>query len=198
MRYQHIDPLFSTDPRTAIDWDLIRRHSPDLMQVALSVHAATDAPSTDWVARLCDVDAHGKSLNITDGIIRTYGTPGTAAEHHIDLWSTSTVFRAGHRLRVHITSSSFPRWDRNLNTGRDQATTMRTRPPDRVPRRRPPYPDHVAHHTPFLKSRPSSRGPKGWQGGHGCSRRDGREVAQVGTDFPNRPTAQDSAWCKSR
>ncbi|MEU6707850.1 CocE/NonD family hydrolase [Streptomyces wuyuanensis] len=95
-------------------------------RISLLLHAATDAPSTDWVARLCDVDTHGKSLNITDGIIRTHGTPGTAVEHHIDLWSTSTVVRAGHRLRVHITSSSFPRWDRNLNTGRGQATTMRT------------------------------------------------------------------------
>ncbi|MFB7056031.1 CocE/NonD family hydrolase [Streptomyces vinaceus] len=95
-------------------------------RITLLLHAATDASSTDWVARLCDVDTHGKSLNIADGIIRTYGIPGTAVEHRIDLWSTSAVFRAGHRLRVHITSSSFPRWDRNLNTGRDQSTTMRT------------------------------------------------------------------------
>jgi len=53
------------------------------------LHAATDAPSTDWVVRLCDVD----------------------------LWSTSHVFRAGHRIRVQVTSSNFPRWARNLNTG---------------------------------------------------------------------------------
>jgi putative CocE/NonD family hydrolase len=45
----------------------------------------------------------------------------------IDLWSTSNVFRAGHRIRVHVTSSSFPRWDRNPNTGESpqEATTLR-------------------------------------------------------------------------
>ncbi|MDX2694589.1 CocE/NonD family hydrolase C-terminal non-catalytic domain-containing protein [Streptomyces ipomoeae] len=49
------------------------------------------------------------------------------AEHAVDLWSTSYVFRAGHRLRVHVTSSSFPRWDRNLNTGEpvDRGTDFR-------------------------------------------------------------------------
>ena len=41
VRYRHIDPLFSTDPRTAVDWELIRRHWPDLMQVALSVRQGT-------------------------------------------------------------------------------------------------------------------------------------------------------------
>ncbi|MEW2305581.1 CocE/NonD family hydrolase [Streptomyces sp. NPDC006655] len=81
------------------------------------VHAATDAPSTDWVVRLCDVDSQGVSLNIVDGITRVKTTPGEFAEHVVDLWSTSYVFRAGHRLRVHVTSSNFPRWDRNLSTG---------------------------------------------------------------------------------
>jgi predicted acyl esterase len=40
-----------------------------------------------------------------------------AAGHEIDLWATSNVFRAGHRVRLQVTSSCFPRWDRNLNTG---------------------------------------------------------------------------------
>jgi len=40
-----------------------------------------------------------------------------AAEHELDLWATSNVFRAGHRIRLQVTSSCFPRWDRNLNTG---------------------------------------------------------------------------------
>lgn len=78
---------------------------------------ATSAMSTDWVARLCDVFPDGRSINITDGISRVGGEPGVAAEHELDLWATSNVFRAGHRIRVQVTSSCFPRWDRNLNTG---------------------------------------------------------------------------------
>lgn len=81
------------------------------------VHAATDAPTTDWVIRLCDVDSHGVSRNVVDGIVRAVTSPGEFSEHAVDLWSTSYVFRAGHRMRVHVTSSNFPRWDRNLNTG---------------------------------------------------------------------------------
>jgi uncharacterized protein len=46
----------------------------------------------------------------------------------IDLWSTSVVFLPGHRIRLDITSSNFPRWERNLNTGQSNATTTETRP----------------------------------------------------------------------
>ncbi|MER6184913.1 CocE/NonD family hydrolase [Streptomyces sp. NPDC001652] len=98
-------------------------------RVRAVLFAATDGPSTDWVARLCDVDENGVSLNVTDGIVRVRAaTPGGAAEHVVDLWSTSIVFKAGHRIRVQVTSSNFPRWDRNLNTGEpeESATTART------------------------------------------------------------------------
>lgn len=83
----------------------------------LLVH--TDAPSTDWVVRLCDVDEDGVSHNLADGIVRTTSEVGRVQEVEVDLWSTSNVFLAGHRIRVQVTSSSFPRWDRNLNTGED-------------------------------------------------------------------------------
>jgi len=78
---------------------------------------ASSAVSTDWVARLCDVYPDGLSINIADGVSRVRGEPGVAAEHELDLWATSNVFRAGHRIRIQVTSSCFPRWDRNLNTG---------------------------------------------------------------------------------
>ncbi|MDV6212741.1 CocE/NonD family hydrolase [Rhodococcus erythropolis] len=96
-------------------------------RVAASIFASTDGPSTDWVVRLCEVDEHGRSLNIVDGITRVTTESGRVDEHDIDLWSTSIVIRAGHRLRVQVTSSNFPRWDRNLNTGEDPtiATTIR-------------------------------------------------------------------------
>jgi putative CocE/NonD family hydrolase len=95
-------------------------------RVRVVLHAQSSAPSTDWVARLCDVDPSGRSLDLCDGIVRvTHGADGLA-RHEIDLWSTSNVFLVGHRIRVHVTSSSFPRWDRNLNTGDQRAATYQT------------------------------------------------------------------------
>lgn len=84
--------------------------------------AQSSAPSTDWVARLCDVNPDGRSYNVADGILRVNGDAQRRQHHVIDLWSTSIVFPPGHRLRVQLTSSCFPRWDRNLNTG-DQGGT---------------------------------------------------------------------------
>jgi putative CocE/NonD family hydrolase len=81
------------------------------------LHVASSAPSTDWVARLCDVGTDGRSLNLADGIVRIDVGADVCREVEIDLWATSNVFLAGHRIRVQITNSCFPRWDRNLNTG---------------------------------------------------------------------------------
>jgi putative CocE/NonD family hydrolase len=73
-----------------------------------------------------DVYPDGRSYNLTDGILRARYRrgpdprllqPGVPEHFEIDLWATSNVFRAGHRVRLHITSSNFPRWDRNPNTG---------------------------------------------------------------------------------
>jgi putative CocE/NonD family hydrolase len=96
-------------------------------RVTAKLFAATDGPTTDWVVKLCDVDENGLSLNIVDGISRVRTQPGRIDETEVDLWSTSIVIKAGHRLRVQVTSSNFPRWDRNLNTdsGPDVPTTLR-------------------------------------------------------------------------
>lgn len=95
-------------------------------RINMRLYAATDAPSTDWVVRLCDVDDKGVSRNITDGIVRTH-QPKSEGPYDIDLWSTSNTFLAGHRIRIQVTSSNFPRWDRNTNTGEPpaHATTLR-------------------------------------------------------------------------
>jgi putative CocE/NonD family hydrolase len=97
--------------------------------VTLHLWAISSAPDTDFVARLVDVHSDGYAQNLTDGIIRAryrnfeHGEapsliePGKPYEYDIDLWATSNVFKAGHRIRVDITSSNFPRWDRNPNTG---------------------------------------------------------------------------------
>jgi putative CocE/NonD family hydrolase len=100
------------------------------------LHAMSSAVDTDWVVRLTDVYPDGRSINIADGILRaryresrttpTLIEPGTLYEYTIDLWATSTVFKAGHRLRVSVHSSSFPRWDRNLNTAESPEVGART------------------------------------------------------------------------
>lgn len=91
------------------------------------LHAATSAPDTDFVAKLCDVDTDGFSRIVAEGILRARYlggfdagrpiTPGQVYEYEIDLVATSNVFLAGHRIRLLVTSSSFPRFDRNANTG---------------------------------------------------------------------------------
>ncbi|HEV3101565.1 MAG TPA: CocE/NonD family hydrolase [Candidatus Dormibacteraeota bacterium] len=86
-------------------------------RVQAVLHAQSSAPATDWVVRLCDVHPDGRSFNLGDGVLRTRDGANAAHRYKIDLWSTSNVFLSGHRLRVQVTSSCFPRWDRNLNTG---------------------------------------------------------------------------------
>jgi putative CocE/NonD family hydrolase len=95
----------------------------------IKVHlwAATSAPDTDFTAKLVDVAPNGYARNLADGIIRArYRNsvsredpilPGRVYEYVIDLGATSNVFRAGHRIRLEISSSNFPRFARNLNTG---------------------------------------------------------------------------------
>ena len=98
--------------------------------IELKLNASSSAPDTDFVGRLVDVYPDGRAINITEGVIRARFRkreywekpklidPGSIYEYTIALQATSNVFRKGHRLRLDITSSSFPLWDRNLNTGR--------------------------------------------------------------------------------
>jgi len=101
--------------------------------VAMKLWASTSARDTDFVARLTDVYPDGRSINITEGVIRgrfrenVWGAPSLLEpdkpyEFTIDMQVTSNVFKAGHKIRVDITSSNFPLWSRNHNTGSDPAT----------------------------------------------------------------------------
>lgn len=95
--------------------------------VTLVLWAASSAVDTDFVARLCDVFPDGRSLNICEGVRRSrfrsgYARelplrPGEAEEFLIDLGHAAWRLGRGHRLRLQITSSNFPHFDRNLNTG---------------------------------------------------------------------------------
>jgi putative CocE/NonD family hydrolase len=95
--------------------------------VKVTLYAASSALDTDFTAKLVDVHPNGKAYNLVDGIIRaryrkSFETPelleaGKIYQYTIDLWATSNVFKQGHRIRVDISSSNFPRFDRNPNTG---------------------------------------------------------------------------------
>jgi putative CocE/NonD family hydrolase len=91
--------------------------------------ARTTARDTDFTAKLVDVHPDGYSQNVLDRIVRakfrrgsklapSLITPGRAYEYSFDLGNTATLFKPGHRIRLEISSSNFPHYARNLNTGR--------------------------------------------------------------------------------
>jgi len=95
--------------------------------ITVKLFASTDCLDTDFTAKLVDVYPDGQALNLCDGIVRARYRNSTANpkllepnkiyEFNIDLWPTSNVFKTGHKIRVDISSSNFPRFDRNTNTG---------------------------------------------------------------------------------
>ena len=122
--------------------------------IRVVLYAATSARDTDWTAKLVDVHPDGYAQNLQDGIVRARYRKGKAApaellepgrvyEYEIDLWATSNVFLPGHRLRVEISSSNFPRFDRNLNTGEDPMTSVRMETARQTVMRSPEYPSHI-------------------------------------------------------
>jgi putative CocE/NonD family hydrolase len=70
--------------------------------------------------------------------------PGRIHEYQIDLWATSNVFPAGHRIRLEISSSNFPRFDRNPNTGRPGTADGELRPAMQTIHHDAEHPSHVA------------------------------------------------------
>ena len=103
--------------------------------VKVVLHAASDKLDTDWTAKLVDVYPDGTAYNLCEGIIRARYreslekpqllAPNKPYEYTIDLWATSNLFKKGHRIRVEISSSNFPRFDRNPNTGNRFGTDTR-------------------------------------------------------------------------
>ena len=103
--------------------------------VTLELYAKSSAVDTDFTAKLVDVWPNGFAQNLNDGILRARYrasmekpellNPGQVYKLTIDMWSTSNVFKKGHMLRLEVSSSNFPRFDRNLNTGEDNARGRR-------------------------------------------------------------------------
>ena len=94
--------------------------------VQVELWAASSARDTDFTAKLVDVHLDGYAHNVSEGIVRarfrnsdyleSWLTPGAVHDYTIDMGYTANVFRRGHRIRLEISSSNFPHFDRNLNT----------------------------------------------------------------------------------
>src|SRR5262249_3321808 len=93
--------------------------------VRVELFAKSSVADTDFTAKLVDVAPNGFAHNLAEGIVRAryrnsqdkpeLMKPGELYQFKIDLWNTSNVFRKGHRIRLEISSSNFPRFDRNFN-----------------------------------------------------------------------------------
>jgi len=103
--------------------------------VSLDLYVGSSAVDTDFTGMLVDVWPNGFAQNLTSGILRMryrnsqekpeLANPGETYHVTVDLWATSNVFLAGHKLRLEVSSSNFPRFDRNLNTGEEQSRATR-------------------------------------------------------------------------
>jgi len=117
---------------------ILKRDLPVLGPIKAVLYASTTAPDTDFTVKLVDVFPDGRAVNLCDGILRLryreslerprLASPGQVYRITVQAGVTGNVFRKGHRLRVEISSSNFPRFDRNPNTGRPVAgeTELRT------------------------------------------------------------------------
>jgi len=121
--------------------------------VKLVLHASSSVVDTDFVAKLVDVYPDGRSINIAEGILRArYRNslskpeplePGRVYQMEVDLIGTANLFRKGHRIRVHLTSSHFPQFSRNLNTGEPFGTSATMKVAEQTVYHSPERPSHI-------------------------------------------------------
>ncbi|MFC1607251.1 CocE/NonD family hydrolase [Candidatus Latescibacterota bacterium] len=119
-------PLYSREDILLYTTDTLENSLEVTGPVEVILYASSSSVTTDFTAKLLDVYPDGRSMYVCDGIIRathrngpvntTFIEPDKIYEYTIDLAATSNVFKKGHQIRVEISSSNFPRFDRNLNT----------------------------------------------------------------------------------
>jgi uncharacterized protein len=105
--------------------------------VKMKLTAATDGPDTDWMVKLVDVYPNGFAMPVAEGILRARFRNGLdkpemlkanqSYEFVVDMAGTANTFLPGHRIRVDITSSNFPQFDRNPNTGEPLGSATKPR-----------------------------------------------------------------------
>jgi hypothetical protein len=121
--------------------------------IRLVLYASTSAQDTDFTAKLVDVFPNGDARNLTDGILRLryrhgldkseLADAGEVYRLTIDAGVTSNVFLAGHSIRLEVSSSNFPRFDRNPNTGRAFADETMLKKAQQVIYHSRQYPSHL-------------------------------------------------------
>ncbi len=132
--------------------------------VRAKLYVASNCPDTDFTVKLCDVYPDGRSMLVTDGIIRARFRKGfdreefletnTVYELEVDLWSTSLVFDRGHRIRVSVSSSNAPRFEPNPNNGQPHMGMGQPRVATNTLYLSAKYPSHIIL--------PKYTGPKDW------------------------------------
>ncbi len=121
--------------------------------VKVVLYASSSAPDTDFTAKLVDVAPNGYAANLCDGLIRAryrnslaqpeLMQPGEVYEFTIDLNGTGNVFLPGHQIRLEISSSNFPKFDRNPNTGEPAAMARHSKPALQTVFHDSQHPSHV-------------------------------------------------------
>jgi hypothetical protein len=121
--------------------------------IKLKMYASTNCLDTDWTAKVVDVSPDGYAKNLCDNIIRgryrqgfqnqNLLEPGQVYEYDIDIGVTANVFKVGHRIRLEVSSSNFPRFDRNLNTGKRAGYDSEMRVANQIVFHSNKYPSHL-------------------------------------------------------
>lgn len=155
----HVYPAGSVDVSAVQQRDDVLTYTTEPLEgdvdvvgpLSLVLYASSTAVDTDFAARLSDVFPDGRAVQLQNGVLRARHrnigrgaellVPGEVYEFEIDMWATANSFKAGHRIRLDISSSDFPRFDRNTNLGGT--------PGDPVPARQTVYRD--ASHPSHLK-----------------------------------------------
>ena len=109
--------------------------------VAAELHVTSSLGHTDFFVRLCDVHPRGRSVNITDGLVRLH--PGDPHPVRVDLWPTAHRFAPGHRIRLQVSSGAHPRYARNPGSAEPLATATTLRAAEQAVHHEPGRPSAV-------------------------------------------------------
>jgi uncharacterized protein len=108
----------------------VRADTTVMGTASVTLHICSTLDNTDFFARLCDVAPKGTSANICDGIVRLDHSGGRVQQVTISLSPAAHCFKAGHRIRLQVSSGAHPMYNRNLGTGEPSATATAMRSAD--------------------------------------------------------------------
>ena len=153
-------PIQQRDDVLVYDTDVLTEDLEVTGSPLVTLWASSDCTDTDFAATVCDVHEDGRAIIVCEGMVRArfsqerqdpsasrenpkLAVPGLVSKYFVSLWHTSVVFKAGHRIRLELTSSNFPRFDRNLNTGHDLGVDAQVRSAENRVYHNGAYPTHL-------------------------------------------------------